>query len=158
MILEILRQSLAFVQALLELCVGDVSRHDHGAVERKLRGYRIFCQLRKNFLHRSIEIHLDYIAGNLAAILFGNQPAGFALQLLEPNAVPVDLRLDVPIRRTRNTHTHWTGRTMARQADDPHVQSKVFPAELRAVAGLVGSLEHSLFHLYIAESTPVGIT
>src|SRR5262249_19317999 len=107
---------------------------------------------------RSIEIHLDHIAGNLAAILFGNQPTGFAFQLLEPNAIPVDLCLDVPIRRTRNAHAHWTGRTMARQSDNPHVQGKVFAAKLRAVAGLVGSPEHLLFHFYIAKSTPVGVT
>lgn len=46
---------------------------------------------------------------------------------------------------------------MARQADDPHVQSEVFAAELRTVTGLVGSLEHLLFHRYITKRAPVGI-
>src|SRR4029077_12884817 len=119
--------------------------------------HRIFCQLCKNFLHRSIKIDLNHIARNLAAILFRDEPTRFALELLEPNAIPVDLRLDITVGRTGNAHSPRTRRTVARQADDAHVQSEVFTAELRAVAGLVGSLEHLLFHLYITKSTPVGV-
>ena len=40
---------------------------------------------------------------------------------------------------------------MARQADDPDVEGEIFPAELRAVAGLLRRLEELLLHLDVAE-------
>ena len=46
---------------------------------------------------------------------------------------------------------------MTRQADNPHVQSEVLAAELSAVTGLVGGLEHLLFHLDITERAAVSI-
>src|SRR5262245_51766011 len=102
-------------------------------------------------------MNLNHIARNLAAMLFRNMPARFALQVFQPNPVPVDLRLDIAVSGTRDSHSHRTGRAMARQADDSHVQSEVFAAELGAVAGLVGGLKHLLFHLEIPEGASMGI-
>jgi hypothetical protein len=90
-------------------------------------------QLRQDFLHRPVEIDAHNICGNLAAILFRNEPAWIAFQFFKPDPVAVDLRLDVAVGGTRNAHTHGTGRAMPGQTNNPHVQREILAAELRAV-------------------------
>ena len=81
----------------------------------------------------------------------GEERLGMALQLLEPDAVLVDLREDVAVGRARDAEADRAGRAVPRQTDDPDVVREVLAAELRSEAELLRPLEELLLQLRIAE-------
>ena len=85
------------------------------------------------------------------AILAGDEAGRVAFQLLEPDALAVDPRLDVPVGRTRHADAHRARGAVAGQADHPHVEREVLAAELGADAALAGDLHHLRFQLRVAE-------
>lgn len=61
MVLDVLRQTLAAVEALLELGVGYVPADDQGPREAESRLDGVFGEFRQNVLHRPIQIDLKNI-------------------------------------------------------------------------------------------------
>src|SRR5262249_35918902 len=91
MILEIVRQSLPFLEPLAELGMGELARHDHRAGERQPRLDRIAGKRRQNVLHGPAEVDLDDLAAELCAVEVWQILRRIVLQLFEENAVPRDL-------------------------------------------------------------------
>jgi hypothetical protein len=68
----------------------------------------------------------------------GKQASRVAIQLLDEQTVPGDLRPDVAVGGTGDRHAHRAAGAVARQADDPDVMGEVFAAELRPDPELLG--------------------
>ncbi len=77
--------------------------------------------------------------------------AGFALELLDPEAVAVDPGLDIAIGRAGDADPDRAGGTVARQADDSGVEGEVLAAELGADPALAGQLHDLRFELRVSE-------
>ncbi len=152
MILDILWQSFATVDTLLELRMRDVASHNDGSVERQTCGYRIFGELGQDLWHGPVEV--DFHAPSLAclAIFFGDEPCRVVLQLFDPDSLFVDLRLDVAVGRAGDAHPHGTGGTVTRQADHPHIVRKIFPSKLCSQSQLLGGFLQPFFQFNVAES------
>ena len=87
MVLEVAGQILAAVEALLELGVGDVARHDHRAREREPRGHRVLAQLGQDLAHRPAQVDLHHLAAQVVVGDLGQEVRGVGLELLEEDAV-----------------------------------------------------------------------
>ena len=53
-------------------------------------------QFHQDLLHGPVQIHPHTVLV-LAPVLVGNETAGVVIKLLDPDAIPVDLRLDITI-------------------------------------------------------------
>ncbi len=71
-----------------------------------------------------------------------DKPPGIIFEFLNPNAVLVDLGLDVAIRRAGDPHADRARSAVARQPDDADVMREIFAAKLRADARLLGCREN----------------
>ena len=151
MVLEVLRHLLAAIQPLIDLGVRDVARDDHRPREGEPRLNRVLAELREYLGHRAVEVNLDHAVLRLATVPFGNEPAGSPLQLLEPDAIPVYLRLDVAVRRARNAHPNGARGSVARQPHHAHVEREVLPAELSADPGVLRGVEQLALEVGVAE-------
>ena len=93
-------------------------------------------ELGQDLLHRPVQVDPDAVLV-LAAVLVGDETPRIAVHLFEPDAVPVDLRLDVAVGGAGDAHPDRAGGAVARQADDADVVGEVFAAELGADPELV---------------------
>ena len=80
MVLHVLGHAFTLFQAFLQLGVGDVARHDDGAVQAQARGDGVLAQFRQHFLHRAVQVNGDGLAGGHAQ-RFRNVLSGIGFQL-----------------------------------------------------------------------------
>ena len=80
---------------------------------------------------------------------------GFAVQFLEPDAVFVDLCLDVAVSRAGNAHPDRAGGAMARQTNHAHIVGEVLAAELGADSEFLGCFDELLLQFHVAEGLTV---
>ena len=97
MVLEVVGQVFAGIETGLEFRVGDVACHNDGSVEAQTGGNGILGELFADVGHRLVEVYLHGVALAGIAHLFGNQFGGVVIELLNPDAVLVDLGLDVAV-------------------------------------------------------------
>ena len=151
MILEILRHIFSPVKTLLDPGMGDVPCHDDGAVQAQAGRNRIFREFGKDFRHRAVKVDLHGIALPCLTEFLRNQTARIVIHLFYPDAVLVDLALDVPVCGAAYAESDRTACTVARKPDDAHIMGIILAAELCAKADLVGCLKHLLLQLHIPE-------
>ena len=157
MVLEVCGEVFAGIQAGFELGVGYVAGHDNGAVQTHAGGHEIFAQCGADILHRLVEVYAHGIALACAAQLFGDEFVGLVVHLLYPDAVGVDLGLDVAVGRAAHAQTDGAAGAVARQTYHADVVGKCHAAELCAQAYLAGLFQQLLLQLDIAESAAAGI-
>ncbi len=153
MVLDVLRDALAAVQALFPAGMGDVTTHDDGAAERQARCHGIFVEDGKRLGHGTVEVNLHAAALASLTQCLGDEFGGVVVEFLNPDALAVDFCLDVTVGRATHAQTDGARCAMARQTHDAHVVSHVFAAELRAKSNLVGLGEHLFFQFHVAEGT-----
>ena len=56
MLLHVLGQTFAALDALFQFCMGDVAAHDDRTVEQEEGRYRILGQIGQNFLHWTVQV------------------------------------------------------------------------------------------------------
>ena len=100
-------------------------------------------------------VYFDHVGVELLGHHVGQVLFEMGLELLEEDAVLVDLAEYVAIGRARDAHADRTAGAVSRQANDAHIVTEVLAAELGANAGLVGQAEHLLLELEVAERAPV---
>src|SRR5580692_4892784 len=101
-------------------------------------------------MHRPIEIDPDHLAAE--RLLDHRQILrGIVLELLEVDAVLRNFAEHLAVRRTRDAETNRKRGAVTRQADHPHIMTKVLAAELRADAERLRHFQYFLLHLEIAE-------
>ena len=155
MIFDVLRQRFAVIQQFFELRMGNVARHDNGAVQRQAGRDRMRGKLGKDLVHRLVQVDAHHIAFALLTQGFRNILTRVVLKLLNPDPVAVDFRFDVTVSGAGDTHADWAGGTVARQADHADIVSEVFTTKLRTQTQVLRFLEQFLFELNIAERLAV---
>ena len=78
---------------------------------------------------------------------------GVVVEFLDPDAVAVDLALDVAVGRAAHAEAYGAGGAVAGKTDDADVVGKVFTAELCAESDVTGLFEQAGFELYVTEGT-----
>ena len=81
-------------------------------------------------VHALIEVDFDDFALKMIVGDVGDVLVWFGLELLQPNAVFVDLAVRLSVRRAGDAHAHRAGRAVPRQTDHAHVVAEVLPTEL----------------------------
>src|ERR1035437_7405896 len=109
----------------------------------------------QNILHRLGGIDFFHLAAE-RLLPPGQILRGIVLELFEIDAVLCNLAEHLAVGRARYAEANRKRRTVARQADHPHIMTKVFAAELRADAERLRHLQYFLLHLEIAEGVAVG--
>ena len=132
--------------------MGDVAGHDDGALQIDTGGDRILRQFLAHGVDALVEVYLDAL-GALTRLseFLGNKLRGVGIHLLQPDAVAIDLGLDITVGRTADTHTDRTAGTVARQADDTDIMGQGLTAKLGSEANLMGFGEQFLLQVDIAE-------
>ena len=103
--------------------------------------------------HGAVEIDAYHFAFAGVAEVFGDEAAGVVVEFLDPDAVAVDLALDVAVGRAAHAEAYRAGGAVAGKTDDADVVGKVFTAELCAESDVTGLFEQAGFELYVAEGT-----
>ncbi len=85
-----------------------------------------------------------------ALVDIGQEARRVGFQLFEKDALGSDLAEDLAVGRARHADPDRQAGAVARQADDPHVVTEIFAAELRADAEATGQFEHLGLELAIA--------
>ena len=132
----------------------NVACHDDGALQVDTGADGILGQLGTYGVDALVQVNLDGV-GTLAGlgILGGNQFSRIGVHLLQPDAVSIDLGLDVAVCRTADAHADRTRGTMTGQTDDADVVSQGLAAKLGAQANLVSLVEQLLLQVDVAEGT-----
>src|SRR5258705_11240510 len=106
-------------------------------------------------MNRLVEIYFHRLAAE--RLLHGGEILRrIVLELFEIDAVLGDLAEHLAVRRAGHAEPDRQRSAMARQADHPHVMTKIFAAELRADAERLRHLQYLLLHLEIAEAVAIG--
>ena len=151
-ILQVLRHLLARIEPLLDLGVGDVAGDDHRSRQHHPRPHRVLRQLGADLVHRAVEVDVDHVGVvEIGLGRLGQEPGRVVLQLLDEDALAGDLAQRLAIGRTRHGQTHRAARTVAGEADHPHVVAEVLAAELRTDAGRLRQLEELGLELDVTE-------
>ena len=82
-VLHVIGQPLARVDAFLEFRVGDIAGHDHRSREREPRADGVFAQGGADVIHRLIEVDPDDVAAELILADVGHELRRVRLELLE---------------------------------------------------------------------------
>jgi hypothetical protein len=93
------RHRLAGVEALLDLGVRNVARHDQGPGEREPSAHRVPRELGPHLVHRPAEIHADDLPAERALVHLGKEAGGIGLETLEIHALPGDPAQRLAVRR-----------------------------------------------------------
>ncbi|MNG20444.1 hypothetical protein D3C85_1417170 [compost metagenome] len=67
MIFHVLRQFFAVIQQLFQLRMGDITRHDNGAIQGQTGGNWVGRELRQDLAHRLVQVNADHFAFTLLA-------------------------------------------------------------------------------------------
>ena len=154
MILEIVRHTLAGIEAGFQLGVSNVASHNDCTLEVDASRYRIFGKFLANSVDALVEVDFDAL-GTLTrtAKLLRNQFGWVGVEFFNPHTVLVNLALDVAVGRTAYTHTDWAACTVTRQANHANIVSQIFATELCAQTYLICLLKQLVFEVDIAECT-----
>ena len=150
-LLEVLGETLAVVEAVFELGVSKVACHDDCAGEGETGRDRILRELLEDFVHRSVEVYFHGLSFESFSVLLGDVAGGVRFELFEPDAFLVDLGLDVAVCRAADADADEDGRTVAGKADYSHVVSVGLAAELGAETHFAGVSPEFLFEFLVAE-------
>ena len=151
-ILDVLRQAFALLESFADLGVRDVAGDDERAGEREPRGDRVLRKLGPDVRHGAVEVDLHDLRGvRMLARFGGNETAGVRLELLDPDAVLVDLGLGIAVGGTGDGESDRARSAVARQADDADVEGEPLAAELRTDAELMRDLEELGLERGVAE-------
>ena len=134
--------------------MGDVARHNDGAVQAQARGDGVLAQFFQNFLHRAVQVNGDSFAGGHAQG-FRNILAGVGFQLFNKDALRRDLGFRVAVRRAGDSQANRAGGAVAGQPDNAHVQSVPLAAELGAQAQFARFFMQFLFQFQVTEGAAV---
>jgi hypothetical protein len=152
MVLEVLRHTLARIEACFDLSVRDVAAHDDGAVEREASADRILGKDLADIRHRLVEVDANSITLAGIAELLRDERSRVVVHLLDPDTVFVDLTLDVTVSRAAHTKTDWAASAVAWKTDNADIVRHILATELCTKTDLVGLLEELLLELDVAES------
>ena len=134
--------------------MGDVASHDDGALQVHSCGDRVLRQLGAHGIDALREVYLNALRALARTTQsLGNKLCGVRVHHFEPNAVTVDLSLDVAVGRAADAHADGAAGTVTRQTDNADVVSHVFAAELCAEPDVVGFLQQLLLQVDVAEGT-----
>ena len=150
-ILDVLRQTLTGFDEFLHAGVSDVAGDDDRAGEVHAGGNRVLREFLAHFGHRTVQINVDLAAFARTAKFFGDQLSRVGVEFFNPDAVLVDLGLDVAVSRAAYAHADRAAGTVTRQADHADVVSHVLAAELSAQADVAGFFKELLFEFEVAE-------
>ena len=157
-ILHVLRQILTLVKAFLQAGVRNIAGHNDGARERDARGNRVLGEFSADRLHRLVEVDLNGLAFAGLAVFLRNEFARVGVELFNPEAVLVDLALDVAVRRAAHAHADRTASAVTRQTDHADVVGHVLAAELSTQTNVPGFFEKLLFEFHVAEGAARFVT
>mmetsp|Transcript_47541 Transcript_47541/g.128272 ORF Transcript_47541/g.128272 Transcript_47541/m.128272 type:complete len:368 (-) Transcript_47541:832-1935(-) len=145
------------LEALGQLRVRDVARHDDGARQRQPGLDRELREDAADVSHGLVQVDAHRLrrGGEPRRGLAGQEACRVLLQLLDEDAVVRDLGQDLPIRAAGHTDAHWTRRTVARQADHSHVVHEVLAAELSPNAKSMAHRQNLLLPLDVTVCAPV---
>ena len=153
-LLEVFGHALAGIQTGLQLGMGNVTGHDDGALQVDTGRDGILAEFLAHGIDTLVEVDDDALLTLTSLGILGrNQFGGIGVHLLQPDAVAVDLGLDVTVGRTADTHTDGTRGTMARQTDDTDVVGQGLAAKLGTEANLMGLVQEFLLEVDVAEGT-----
>ena len=98
MVFEVLRHSFACIETSFELGMSDVASHNNGAAKVDTGGDGVFAELGANGIDALVEVDVNALAA-LAwqTQFFWNEFTWAVIHLLEPDAVLVNLRLDIAV-------------------------------------------------------------
>ncbi|MNV47215.1 hypothetical protein D3C71_1390750 [compost metagenome] len=133
----------------------NIAAHDDGAAQGQAGGYRVLRQLLEDLGHRAVKVNLDCLALTGLTQLLRDEFARIMLQLLQPDAVTVDLAFNVTVSGAGNPHSHRAGCAMARQTHHANVMRKVFTAKLRAQSQVLRFFQQLFFQRHVAECLTV---
>ena len=153
MVLHVLRHALAGVQTSLQLGVRYVATHDDGAVQTEACAYGVLGQYLADVGHGLVEVDPHHVALAGIAQLGGYQFIRLVVHLLNPDALLVDLALDIAVGRAAYAQTYGAAGTVTGQTHHADIVGHVLAAELCTQANLVGLLQELLLQLHIAEGT-----
>ena len=152
MVLEVIGQILASVQAGFQLGVGDIACHDDSALQVYACAHGILAELLAHVVYAFVQVYL-YALGPFAwlAVLLGYQLGGVVVHFLQPDAVRVDFRLDIAVCRAAHSQSDRTAGAMARQSDDAYVVGERLAAKLRSQSYLLRFHQEFVFQVDVAE-------
>jgi hypothetical protein len=151
-VLHVLGQSLPGVETLLQLGVGDVACHDHGARQHHARLHWVARERGTDLVHRAVEVDVHDLVAEFLVRHLRQEARGVGLERLDEDAVLGDLAERLAVRAARHRERDRAAGAVARQADDAHVVAEVLAAELCADAGLLGQLEDLRLEVRITEA------
>ena len=154
-VLHVLGEPFAVVDAFLELGVGDVASHDHRSAERESGLDGQLRERASDLSHRLVEIDADHIIGEVGVGDLGEELGRIAFELLEEHTVGGDPPQRLPVGGARDCDGHRARCTVARKADDADIVAEVLAAELCADARALGHGEERRLHLEIPETLSV---
>ncbi len=158
MILDILRQTFAFIDTFFQFCMGDITTNYDRSAQRKTGRYRIFSQFFQNIGHWLVQVDLYGITFTGITQLFRNQATWIRIHLFNPDTLLIDLTFDITVSRAGNSHTYRTGSTVTRQTNDTYVVCIIFTTELSTQTNVVSRFQNFFFQFDITESTAILVT
>ncbi len=159
MVLEVLRHSFTGIQAGLQLGVGNVAGHDDGALQVYAGTDGIFGEFCTHGVDSLVQVYLNALRALAGpAEFFRNQFRRIGIHLLDPDAVGIDLGLDIAVCAAADAHTDGAAGAVAGQAHHTDVVGQVFAAELGAQTNLLGLFQKLFFQIDVTESTAGFVT
>mmetsp|Transcript_61357 Transcript_61357/g.171322 ORF Transcript_61357/g.171322 Transcript_61357/m.171322 type:complete len:421 (-) Transcript_61357:724-1986(-) len=145
------------LEALGQLRVRDVARHDDGARQRQPGLDRELREDAADVFHGLVEVDAHRLrgGGGPSRGLADQEASRVLLQLLDEDAVVGDLGQHLPVRTAGDANAHGTGGAVTRHADHPDVVDEIFATELRPDAEAVAHREDFLLPLGVAVRAPV---
>src|SRR5262249_9731810 len=98
MVFEVLREIIASVEALFELGMRNVTRHDHGASQRQARGHRMLAQFCQDLSYWAVEVNPHDCPAELVVLDIWEVLRWIGFELLEEHSVPGNLAEDLTMR------------------------------------------------------------
>ena len=134
------------------LRVSHIAGHNHRALEAEAGLHRILGKVGEHFLHRAVKVDFN-CRSEVHGIACRNVVFRMVFHLFEPEAVLVNLCLDVTVSRAAHTDRNRAACSVARSANHANVVHQVLAAELSANARLLANVENLFFHFEVAENT-----
>mmetsp|Transcript_5151 Transcript_5151/g.17059 ORF Transcript_5151/g.17059 Transcript_5151/m.17059 type:complete len:320 (-) Transcript_5151:576-1535(-) len=153
---HVLGETVALVQPLLQLGVGDVASDDEGAGEGEARLDRAGGESGQDGGHRGGEVDADYVGGKGGVSHLWQVLCRVRLEGLQPHTPLVDLAHRLPVSRARHPNAHWTTGAVPRQPHHPNVVTEILAPELRADAQPMRQRQHLSLHVGVSEGAAAG--
>ena len=102
MVLEVLGQPLTGVEALLQLGVGDVTGHDHGAAERQTGADGELRERLADLAHGTVEVDVNDVVVEHRVGHLGQELRRVVLELLDEHTIAGDLAEGLTIGGARD--------------------------------------------------------